>query len=411
MKKVMILPLLFLAFLYSSLTNSANAYLILTYKSKEIDFSRPTHLLVTGTGKEQETQFQEVANSKALKYSQLYPNEQIVLIAKHETQTADDNKQFLQNLGFKLQKDVPSIFDGNALVMELLKFQRISSVDIFSHGTALYGLYLENYKRRFSLESKGIENLRNHFLPDAYFIMHGCNAGYFASALSNALEIPVAAALTSTDFQRLHSNGDFYVANKGYFPNGLWAKENNYSFDLRTSCQNGKCLRLKPDNHTYVGLWGEYEGGGLPFYKFFCAKNETSTCEKIMAKSIYSFISKVSLSERSSFEDYRKVVIDFLCPISAKRDLRGECEKNLELALINKDETYNPFRGRLLNCNFQSCQGEFQCKNVAVSNIPNAKSCLLLNNSKRKATTLVREYKAYLEGYKLLHSIPGDLAL
>lgn len=401
MKKLIYLWALFF---YSTM---ANAYFVTSFKNTTVDTNRPTRIIVTGTGKEQETQFQEVAYAKTLKYFELYPNEQIILIAKNETPRSMENITYLKNLGYVIQSENKATFTGEALVKEMLKFKKISSIDIFSHGTALYGLYLENYGNRFTLETKGITELKNHFNKDAYFMMHGCNAGYFAPNLSALLEIPVAAAMTSTDFQRLHSDGDFYLTEKGFYPNKDWARRNDKSFEEETSCRNGKCIRLKPDNHSYVGLWGEYKAGGLPFYKFFCVKNSISNCERAMAKSLYGFLSITSINEKSSFEDYKKVVIDFLCPISAKKNLRGECEENLDRALVTKDGIgYNPFRGRMLDCNFSTCHSDFVCSKLSPSNIPNAKTCISINRSdksERQSTTLVREYMAYLDGFRLLH--------
>ena len=80
---------------------NANAYLVSIYNKDTVKFNMPTRILVTGDGKDQETQFEELANSKALKYSELYPSEQIVLIAKNEGPN-NENINLLKNWGFHL---------------------------------------------------------------------------------------------------------------------------------------------------------------------------------------------------------------------------------------------------------------------------------------------------------------------
>lgn len=387
---------------------SANAYLVLTYKNSQLDLEKPTRVLVTGVGKEQGIQFQEVANSKALKYSELFPNEQIVLIAKNE-KDLNSNQRLLKRWGFFVQYEKRDLLDGEILIKELTNFKNISSIDIFAHGTAQYGIYLESTQHRFSMETKAIKNLHGHFAPDAYIILHGCNAGFnLAPHLSNVLGIPVAGALTSSDFQRLHSDGSFYLTEEGYNPNSDWANENKTTFNRATNCKDGKCIRLKPDNHPYNGYWGEYKGGGLPFYKFFCVKNSQKDCERVMAKSLYSFTGTTNLKLNSSFKEYKDLLGDFLCPISGTRDYRRVCRERLDLSLLTFDETFNPFRGPQLDCDFKGCKIEFKCKLIHNPTLKNSKSCFLINKSQRPPTTLVSEYQSYISGFNQLHGIKDD---
>ena len=397
------LKILFMT-LFLSWTN-ANAYLVSSYNSESVKYDIPTRILVTGDGKDQETQFEELANSKALKYSELYPKEQIIFIAKNES-INNENINLIKNWGFHLLFNKKNTFTGEALVSELLKFKTITSIDFFSHGAAQYGLYLENSMNRFSIKTNGVEKLKGHFSNDAFLFMHGCNTGFIlAPYLSKLLSIPVAASLTSTDFQKLHNDGEFYLTEKGFSPNSDWAKRNKSSFNIETSCRYGKCIRLKPDNHPYIGYWGEYYDGGLPFYKFFCVNVNSDKCNRVMAKSLFGFIGTTNLNLNSNLDLYKKALVDFLCPISARRDIRGECEMNLETAMLTKDESYNPFKGVLLDCNFNNCLSDFKCTNMASASIENAKKCVLINRSNKRSTTLVKEYKAYLAGFMGLKGV------
>lgn len=372
------------------------------FKGNHIDNNQVTRILVAGAGDDLGSQFQYIAKAKAVKYQDQFPNEQIVLITKEETDLGDDTV-ILKNFGFNLIKKSKATFDGSSFIDEVSKFTAIASIDIFSHSTAQYGVHLDGKAHRLTLNTKGIEKLKGHFTKDAFVFLHGCNAGFkLAPYLSEQWEIPVAGAMTSTNFQKLHSDGNFYLADPGFAPNTEWATTNTLSFNKEIECKDGGCLRLKPDNHPYVGFWGEYNEGGLPFYKFFCVKNSVEDCKRVMAKSMLSFVTTLHLETNSKFEDYKKAVIDFICPISA-HDLRRVCEQSLDAAILTQDETYNPFSRPLVQCDFIKCDIEIKCKKVLFIGGAQPGSCDLSNNFEGKATTLVREYKSYLDAYKYLN--------
>jgi hypothetical protein len=381
----------------------SNAYYLTSFNSEKLDYKRPTRLLIAGAGDDLGTQFLDVARGSALKYYQLDPNEQIILISAKEPNI--ENIATLKKLGFNFQFEDRSTFNGDTFLEEAVKFEKIASIDIFSHSSAQYGIHLDGKAHRLTLNTKKLENLKGKFIKNAYTFLHGCNAGFnLAPFLSNLWEIPVAGAMTSSNFQKLHSDGNFYLTEENMFPNSDWAKVNSKSFNDIEACKNGACIRLKPDNSTYIGFWGEYYEGGLPFYKFFCLKNTDLDCRTVMAKSMLSFVGNVNLKPTSNLADYKKLVLDFLCPVSSKRDLRGECEENLENALISGDLTYNPYLRPQIECDFKRCEVEIKCKKIFLTGIYKPGSCILENNFSEKSTTLVREYKAYLEGFKNLNN-------
>ncbi len=377
----------------------SNAYLVTAYNADKVNYDAPTRILVAGAGDDLGTQFQEVARGKALKYSQQYPSEQIVLITANEPQI--DDKALLKAWGFGVINEDRSTFNGKTLIDEAVKFSKIDSIDIFSHSSAQYGIHLDGKAHRLTLNTKGLDALKGHFTKDAYAFLHGCNGGFnLAPFLSDMWEIPVAGAMTSTNFQKLNNDGNFYLTEEGFFPNTDWAQQNSKSFDTTLDCsKSGICLRLKPDNNPYTGFWGEYTDGGLPFYKFFCTKNSEVDCKRVMAKSLLSFIGNTNLKKTGTLVEYKKLLQDFLCPISAKNDLRGECAANLENSLLTKDQTYNPFSRNQVECDFKGCKAEIKCSKVLLTGVYKPGTCTLVNNFEGKATTLAREYKAYLEGF------------
>ena len=378
---------------------SAHAsYIVTTFNTPNLDPKLPTRLLVAGNGDDLGLLFQEVAKAKAKKYSELNPGEQIVFITINEKEMGSE--WALKKWGFKILRLERATLDGQVLINELSSFKKLLSLDIFSHSSAQFGIHLDGKANRLSEKTKGLEVLKNNFMKDAFVYLHGCNSGFvLAPFLSNIWSIPVAGSMTSTNFQKLHSDGNFYLSEEGYAPNSDWAKENTFSYDQTTNCSEGTCQRLKPDNTPYVGFWGAYRAGGLPFYKFFCTKNSEEQCVRVMAKSLLTHSLIVNLKKESSLEDYKKGVIDFLCPVSSKKDLRGECQAKLEEALVTQDMTYNPFSRPQVECDFKECKADISCDKVLFTGFAKPGTCELKNKANSPATTLVREYKAYLQGY------------
>lgn len=383
------------------LSNAQASYIVASFGSTQLDTSRPTRIMLVGEGDDLHLLFQEVATAKAIKYKEHYPEDQILLIAVNEKEAGSE--WALKRWGFTLHNIDRSTLDGKEFLKVATPFRKIRSLDIFSHSSAQFGVHLEGRGNRLNLNTKNLETLTNNFMKDAYAYLHGCNTGFnLAPYLSSVWGIPVAGSMTSTNFQKLHSDGNFYLSEPGFAPNSAWAPENALSYDLNLECDKGTCQRLKPDNTPYVGWWGSYREGGLPFYKFFCARNNDEDCRRVMAKSMLSHTLIVNLKKNSSITEYKKGVMDFLCPVSSKSDLRGECQAKLEEALVTKDMTYNPFSRPLVECDFKGCKAEITCDKILFKGVAKPGTCELKNLSNGKATTLVREYKAYLEAYQYL---------
>lgn len=384
--------------------NAHASYHVASYETDKISFSLPVRLIVVGKGNDLGLLFQEVARARAIKYAENRSKElieQIVIVATDEKE--EDSEWSLKRFGFKVMRSEKKTLDGEKLIEEMLKFKKILSLDIFSHSSVQFGVHLDGRSNRLNSKTDNVNALKDNFMPGAYAYLHGCNTGFnLAPFLSHAWKIPVAGSMTSTNFQKLHNDGNFYLTEEGYAPNSEWAKVNALSNDRPWDCSKGACLRLKPDNTPYVGFWGSYQEGGLPFYKFFCTDNSEEVCLSAMAKSMLSHSLNVNVKVQSSLEDYKKGVIDFLCPVSSKKDLRGECQAKLEEAILTKDMTYNPFSRAQVECDFKKCKAEVSCKKVIFTDVPKPGTCHLENKMEGPATTLVREYIAYLAAYKYL---------
>lgn len=389
-----------LMFLFSVASIARAEYFIATYGTHKFDPKQPARIMVAGEGQELKLLFQEVAKAKAEKFVELNPEEQIIFITAEEPEMG--NEGALKRWGFKIVEKNKATLDGKELIERLVDYKKIMSLDIFSHSSAQYGIHFKSRSHRLNINTKGLEVLKKNFTQDAYAFLHGCNSGFnLAPFLSKVWGIPVAGSLTSSNFQRLHSDGHFYLEDEGSAPNKDWSRNNALSFNKEVPCKDGYCLRLKPDNTAYVGFWGAYREGGLPFYKWFCVNNSEEQCFRVMARNLLSQTSIVNLKPDSNESIYKKAVVDYLCPISGQKDLRRECEEALEQALVTKDYTYNPFTRPQVECNFKKCDVEVTCDKILITNVPKPGTCHLTNNAKA-ATTLVREYESYLKAYQLL---------
>ncbi len=378
------------------------SYHVATFQTDKIDYQAPTRLLVAGNGDDLGLQFQYVAKAKAMKYFEQNASEQIVFITIHEKELGSEWS--LKRLGFKVLRNENNTLDGKEFLKEATRFKKILSLDIFSHSSAQFGIHLDGKAHRLNVNTKSLESLKSSFTKDAYAYLHGCNSGFnLAPYLSEVWGIPVAGSLTSTNFQKLHADSNFYLSEEGLAPSSEFQESNSLSYNETIKCKDGACIRLKPDNTPYVGFWGAYREGGLPFYKFFCAKNNEEQCQKIMAQSLLSHTLIVNLKKNSDFETYKKAVIDWLCPVSSKKDLRGECEAKLDEALLTQDKTYNPFSRAQVECSFKGCKAEVKCEKIFITGLPKPGTCQLSNNTPAPATTLVREYAAYLSAFKYLN--------
>lgn len=416
------------AVLYSLLlsvfiSSSAHAFLVGTYgKETQLDPNKRTRVIVTGRGKELVSLFQESAAAKAKKYKELYPDDQILFLGVIETPEYGENFKYdnwalLKEYKFNAEEKKIAIdfnpmkgttysdqLSVRALIEVLTPYVKIASLDIYSHSTPTYGVILDGKWNRLDDSNRQIKILKKNFTEDAYAFLHGCNSGAgVAQHLSKVWNIPVAGSLTSTTSQRLFEDGAFYADEEYSRPANLKkVKTNKLSYKKNAGCYDGSCVRFKPDNSPYAGYWGKFENG-LPFFKFFCVDIETEKCERIMSQSMLSFISVKAIDQKSELEDYKNVVKDFLCPTNKKGDIQQKCMDELDLIGIEQgDETYNPFSGEQIQCDFSGCEVKYDCTEIPIIGITIPESCQLINTSTQKATTLVKEYRSYINGFKSL---------
>jgi hypothetical protein len=362
------------------------AWILASGSPQALDPSKETSVLVVGIGVELSTLFQQTAATKAKRIQSAFPDRQVILMSVVEG-SFESNREQLERWGFSNVKQVSGDLKVSEIVKTLSAYQKIQSLEVFAHNAPHYGSKLNGVRTRFNYDSPDLEKI--NFTRDAYIILHGCNSGFFvAPKLSERLQLPVAGSLTSTDFQHLHENGQFYTYHDSKAPFGKWA-----------SCPGSSCFRLKPDNTPYTGYWGSFSQGGLPFFKFFCHGVQQSQCERSMALSLVTFpTANQQLSPQSTKSEYQSAVIDFLCPISQQKPLREACREKL---VSHAATNYSPYNGRSLQCDFNGCRFEMNCKK-AFWGLVKPKSCSLDNPATSAGNTLLVEYESYMNGFESL---------
>lgn len=400
-----ILTVLSIAFL--TLTTEAAFYRGETrlglYKDSVLDTEKITHLIVIGSAvKEDSNQFFQSGVARAEKYKQLWPNDQVVIIGSPEVRGTDDDKVF-NDFNIPVYKFIKDSFTPEVLISELQAFSKIASLDYYGHSSP-WALKLgkENAALTPSAYEKKLRALKGNFLPGAYVTLNGCNSGFsIAPDLSKFLEIPVTGSLTGTLFERIESDDFWYKESD-------WTQENyvtinTASFKEDLSCVLGFCWRMKPSQYNYASYWGQFNEGGLNFYKFFCNfENSDGRCEKAMAKSLLSFPSVKAINENSSIEDFKAVAFDYLCTTYKNKNKFAACVEGITKAINRGDMVFQTNPGAELNCNFKTCNAVVVCKDKIFGRGPRGGSCKLKVEIQPNPTNAAQEMVSLLKGFKLL---------
>jgi hypothetical protein len=275
---------------------------------------------------------------------------------------------------------------------------------VVSHAALMNGIGLTDQSTdgRWSDKTPGLNKLR--FTDDGYIVLHGCNTGFLqAPAWSRLIGVPVFGSLTATNFQRVYNDGHWWFDDANLIPDGVKKlKANSLSFEEPVSCGRAGCSRLKADYFTYNGFWGNFGGGGgLSFYKAFCnfdgasAQERDTVCKSGMRQFMQVWPSETTLSATSTIAEYKAVVKDFLCGTSKKGVIREECYANLALSEVTPDLAFDNFQGTPLQCeNYGPCAVTYTCESTSTVH-----NCVLSAAKNKAPTTMIDEYRAYLEAF------------
>jgi hypothetical protein len=384
--------LFFLGLLASlGISQGAFAYFVaIPHSQSPARYDQPTHILVSGRGTDLGIQVQLSALGRAQLYKRNFSQNQVILISVLEN---GQNEAALMKAGwiFLVKNDLKLETDG--ATREILKFQKIRSLEFFGHNSPSLGTQTDGLGFRFDFRKPVVASIASHFENGAFAMIHGCNSGWMiAQALSKSWGIAVAGSFTGTRFERLHSNGHFYVYEEGKAPDNNWA---TFNPDLNgAKCFAGGCFRMRPAYSHYVGKWGNLEGPLLNHYKFFCQAS-VQECETAMATSLFGFLAEKSLSPTSSLADFREVAQQYLCPVYKDRRITEDCLQRLAQA----EDGHGPLtfsyvvNNPQLTCDLRSCSGVMSC---------GEHSCSIAGRLWKNSDTLAQEYLHLINGFKSL---------
>lgn len=366
-----------------------------------LDINKETHMIVIGSGqKEDSDQFFQSGLSRARRYKEVYPDHQVVFISSPDVLNTTDEIVFAKYKMIVI-KTVMLGLNAELLLNEMMPFTQIASWDFFGHSSP-WGLKIGSTKANFSpydYEDRLVQ-LRSHFLPNAYVTLSACNTGFtIAPDLSQILRLPVSGSLTSSVFEKIESDGMWYKEED-------WSKNavdlNKYSYNKIALCSEGLCFRMKPSRYDYNSVWGHFEEGGLPFYKFFCKFNNfDERCERGMANSLLTFASFLPITLDSDIESFKAVAYDWICTTKNDRSYFSTCVKGIEDAIARMDLVFQTHPGNELMCDFKSCNAKIYCKNDETGT-PKLGSCRLKTPLNPEPTNAAREMLSFLKGFSAL---------
>lgn len=417
----------------SEVSDASEDELVATFdRVGKIDLAKTTHILLVGDSSHLGELPLYAATTRARRYAQLYPNDQIVIFVTKDVRSAT-----VAQTGSTVVRQEPfgqavaladlSRLTGAKLVAAMDRFPRIASIDFFGHSSPFGALLEAEGEDRILAASMpaNIAALKDNFARDAvpFVTLNGCNgAAHVAPELSKLWEVPVSAALTGSNFQELMSDGRWYFNDEGFYPSTTRrSPKNDKSFGpgVTPACSAGACVRMKPQDSPYRGVWANPDTGfqyGLGYYKFFCDfADPQNTCAKGMAASLYAFTSIKPIDRRASDADVKEVLADFFCNGSADPAWFDGCRTNL-FAAAASGAAFSPMKSAndySHECDFKSCEQKLRCK--VVNGAPQKKTCVWVSaacrddqaasscrpkNTKKQTTN--KEFARYLEGHKLL---------
>lgn len=360
--------------------------------------NQATDIFVIGYAGEVGTQFVAVAMTRAYKILERYPHHRMVFLYALDKNAARDRQVVERIPQVKLRESNSSPLTMNRVIQELSQHRNITSLHLVGHSSAIHGFGLQK-DQRFTSDYSRLIGVKRNFAPGAYVYLHGCNTGFTsATSLSEIWELPVLGSLTSTDFQQLHQDGQWYWNNRGQYPaRGGWRATNGVSFNAEKPCNTMACHRLKANNHPYSGGWGNYETG-LPFFKAFCRFNINNSrayerCARGVWESILTWPSITSLNKRLNRQDYQEVVKDFLCPKLDGRSIDQTCRNVLDQGVRSGSvPTQKFFWGNQPTCSLQGCSVSTM---AGASNLGGNRTSLFTSRDSGNQT-LITEYQFYL---------------
>lgn len=334
-----------------SFSLSVQSYTIFSLEEINWNNTREVDVLIAGHGPEMGGMFAMTALTMAASLAERSPSYRAQVIFWVKESSIETHREFVESRDHNIILINDESLTLNKLEFYLLTLPMINSFHVYSHSNAWAGMILQSSGNRLNAETFDWEAVRPRFTDDSYLFFHGCsNAFTVVPEISKAIERPAFGSTTSTDFQRLYTDKNWYHHNVGQFPKDMrtlgW---NDLLFNSRVPCWKGFCQRMKPNNHPYRGIWGDFETG-LPFYKPFCNYGEnsptwaTSDCLHGIANALRDWPADPRLSDAER-------VVDFLCPSNPGYGTNERCRR----LLLEGREQNDIFWGKTPYCTLTGC--------------------------------------------------------
>ncbi len=375
-------------------------YRIGLFQDELLDPLKVTHIIVIGSAMHEDSdQFFQSGISRAYRYKELWPERQVVIMSTPDVINRTDEQVFAK-YKINVVKKVDLRFTANLLIAEIGAFEKIASLDFFGHSSP-WALKIDDVQAPFdpSVHVRALSKLRPKFLPNAYVTLNGCNTGFsIAPDLSSALELPVSGSLTSSVFERIESDGHWYKEDDQ--SKLRYVSTNRVSYDKKLICATGACTRMKSSRHNYSSFWGYFKDGGLSFDKFFCNFVDfDGRCERGMAMSLLGFPSVRPISLKTSIEDFKDVVYDWLCSTGSRNNYFKKCIEGIEDAVNQQHLVYQSHPTNELNCDFKSCNVKVECDFEPDSVIPKPGTCRVVTMPNPNPINVASEYVSLINGF------------
>lgn len=339
----------FLVFLGILLFNfQCFSYSIFTLKPVNWSRVKTVDVFIAGYGEEMGLQFLYGAITRAQVHDDLYPDTRAQVILWAEEWNKRKDKEVLTSRGMTILEINSRKLRSSVIEDYIMQLPSVSSLHIVSHNAAFQGSAIQKTTDRLGHDNFPWEKIRSKFTKDSYVFLHGCNTGFLvAPGISKRLRKPVFGSMTSTDFQEIFANGQWYHNNAQFdqFPTGMAKLQRSGElYNQSFSCWKGYCHRMMPNVHPYRGHWGMYEVG-LPYYQAFCNYGEgvAIDCKAGIAQGIYS----TATIGPKSWEDK---VIDFMCPRMGDSSVFENC-----IAALKGESSKKVFWGQTISCTRQKC--------------------------------------------------------
>lgn len=349
----------------------------------------PTHIIVGGrAGDDDADDFIKMAATKAKIYQQLYPDHQVIILSSPQVRVRN-NVDVFTAIQLPLTRVINNSLTHLILIDFMKNFSQIKSFDYFGHTNPwAMRIYGSNGMIKPSTAMDSLSTLKDNFTDDAYATINGCNSGFeIAPLLSKAWEIPVSGSLTSGVVEYKQANGQY-------------AKY----YETTSSCLSVGCYRMKPVPHNYNSVWGNF-GTGLSFFKFFCNYEHTpENCQRNMAKSLLAFPSYLKIGLTPTKEQYKKVVIDYLCHAGGKLENLTKCEKEIDARIASGNKVFAyPGNSNQAQCTFNGCETKVVCQSM----VPREKSsepppCRIVAPKNNAPTATIEEFENLMLGFDYL---------